>query len=43
MGQVSKLKYVDSKLGAPTGGQQTTRGVMAHNNEPRNAKRIAVF
>ncbi len=25
MGQISKLKYVDSKLGAPTGGQQTTR------------------
>jgi hypothetical protein len=25
MGQVSKLKYVDNKLGAPTGGQQTTR------------------
>lgn len=24
-GQVSKLKYVDNKLGAPTGGQQTTR------------------
>jgi hypothetical protein len=25
MGQVSKLKYVDNKLGAPSGGQQTTR------------------
>ena len=25
MGQVNKLKYVDRKLGAPTGGQQTTR------------------
>lgn len=24
-GQVGKLKYVDNKLGAPTGGQQTTR------------------
>jgi hypothetical protein len=25
MGQVGKLGYVDAKLGAPTGGQQTTR------------------
>ena len=25
MSQVSKLSYVDAKLGAPTGGQQTTR------------------
>jgi len=25
MSQVNKLRYVDSKLGAPTGGQQTTR------------------
>ena len=25
MSQISKLNYVDSKLGAPTGGQQTTR------------------
>jgi hypothetical protein len=23
--QVSKLNYVDAKLGGPTGGQQTTR------------------
>lgn len=27
MGQVSKLNYVDGKLGAPTSGQQTTRVV----------------
>jgi hypothetical protein len=25
MSQVGKLGYVDSKLGAPTSGQQTTR------------------
>jgi hypothetical protein len=25
MAQVSKLNYVDGKLGAPTSGQQTTR------------------
>jgi len=32
MGQVRKLRYVDSKLGAPTSGQQTTR-VLFHTIE----------
>lgn len=32
MGQVSKLNYVDGKLGAPTSGQQTTR-ILFHTIE----------
>lgn len=42
-GQVSKLKYVDSKLGAPTGGQQTTRVLWHTITAPGVANELNFF
>lgn len=42
-GQVSKLKYVDKKLGAPTGGQQTTRVLWHTITNPGTQSELQFF
>ena len=41
--QVSKLRYVDSKLGAPTSGQQTTRIIYNTVLNPANGTVVEFF
>jgi hypothetical protein len=43
MGQVSKLGYVDSKLGAPTSGQQTTRILFNTIENPGTTSTLVFF
>ena len=43
MSQVGKLGYVDSKLGAPTSGQQTTRVLFNTVIPPAGARQISFF
>ena len=43
MGQVSKLGYVDGKLGAPTSGQQTTRLVYNTIPDIQNLQTLEYF
>jgi hypothetical protein len=42
-GQISKLKYVDNKLGAPTGGQQTTRVLWHTITNPGTQSELQFF
>jgi hypothetical protein len=41
--QVSKLNYVNSKLGAPTFGQQTTRTIFHTLEQPANSRSYEFF
>jgi len=43
MSQVGKLGYVDSKLGAPTSGQQTTRILFNTIEAPGNTSSLSFF
>ena len=43
MAQVSKLQYVDSKLGAPTTGQQTTRVIWNTIENPGTTSSLEFF
>lgn len=43
MAQVSKLRYVDSKLGAPTTGQQTTRVIWNTIENPGTTSSLEFF
>jgi hypothetical protein len=43
MGQVGKLGYVDSKLGAPTSGQQTTRILFNTIEAPGTTSTLTFF
>ena len=43
MSQVNKLGYVDSKLGAPTSGQQTTRILFNTIEAPGTTSNLTFF
>ena len=43
MSQISKLGYVDAKLGAPTTGQQTTRVLFNTITAPGNVNQLTFF